>query len=245
MSYVVTALRENPELAVFSTLAAGFLLGRIQIRSFKLGNVVGTLFAGLLIGQLGIDVPTTVKVVFFDLFLFATGYKVGPQFIRGLGRSALPQVALALVLCGTSLLLAVLAATLFDYDSGTAAGLIAGFTGSTIIGTAGDAISRLGLPRRRPIGCSTTSRSPRSDLHGGHRGIRWFLSGTPSPQGGSQAEGQAGGGSCSGVAPEGRPAHRHTGAGSSGPMRLTRGGGGAALPRWRLFRTGARLRRAH
>ena len=30
-----------------------------------------------------------VRVVFFDLFLFATGYKVGPQFFRGLGRQAL------------------------------------------------------------------------------------------------------------------------------------------------------------
>ena len=29
-----------------------------------------------------------VRVVFFDLFLFATGYKVGPQFFRGLGAGA-------------------------------------------------------------------------------------------------------------------------------------------------------------
>ena len=94
MGYFLTALRTNPELAIFLTLAGGFVLGRIKIGSFQLGNVVGTLLAGVLIGQLGIQVPTVVKVVFFDLFLFATGYKVGPQFIRGLGKSALPQVAL-------------------------------------------------------------------------------------------------------------------------------------------------------
>jgi putative transport protein len=147
MRYVVTSLRENPELAVFLTLALGFVVGRIRIGSFRLGNVVGTLLAGVLIGQLDINVPPIVKVVFFDLFLFATGYKVGPQFIRGLGRAALPQVALTAVLCVSSLLTTLAAAQLLGYDSGTAAGLMAGaFTESTVIGTAGDAIGRLDLP---------------------------------------------------------------------------------------------------
>ena len=90
MSWFVSTLRENPELAIFLTLAIGFAIGRVRIGSFTLGNVVGTLLAGVLVGQLGIQVDPLVKVVFFDLFLFATGYKVGPQFIRGLGRSALP-----------------------------------------------------------------------------------------------------------------------------------------------------------
>jgi len=148
MDYVLTALRQNPELAVFLTLALGFALGSLKIGSFKLGNVVGTLLAGVLIGQLDIQVPGTVKVVFFDLFLFATGYKVGPQFIRGMGRSALPQVAVTVVLCVTSLLVTVVAAKALGYDTGTAAGLLAGaFTESTVIGTAGDAITRLGLPK--------------------------------------------------------------------------------------------------
>jgi putative transport protein len=148
MQFLVTALRQNPELAVFLTLALGFALGSVTFGSFKLGNVVGTLLAGVLIGQLDIQVSGTVKVVFFDLFLFATGYKVGPQFIRGLGRSALPQVGVTVVLCVTSLLVALGAAKALGYDTGTAAGLLAGaFTESTVIGTAGDAIARLGLPQ--------------------------------------------------------------------------------------------------
>jgi putative transport protein len=147
IDYVVRALRDNPELAVFLTLAIGFVVGRLRIGSFRLGNVVGTLLAGVVVGQLGIAVPPAVKVVFFDLFLFATGYKVGPQFIRGLGRSALPQAVLTVVLCVTSLLTALTAAKIMKYDSGTAAGLLAGaFTESTVIGTAGDTIKRLDLP---------------------------------------------------------------------------------------------------
>jgi putative transport protein len=147
MTYFVTALRENPELAIFLTLAVGFVIGRIRIGSFSLGNVVGTLLAGVVIGQLDIKVSPLVKVVFFDLFLFATGYKVGPQFFRGLKKNAGPQVALTVVLCVTSLVTTVTAAKIFGYDSGTAAGLMAGaFTESTVIGTAGDTINRLDIP---------------------------------------------------------------------------------------------------
>ena len=147
MDYLVTSLRHSPELAIFLTLALGFVIGRVRIGSFKLGNVVGTLLAGVLIGQLDIDVNPLVKIVFFDLFLFATGYKVGPQFFRGLKKNAGPQVALTIVLCVTSLVVTVTAAKILKYDPGTAAGLMAGaFTESTVIGTAGDTISRLDLP---------------------------------------------------------------------------------------------------
>jgi putative transport protein len=144
---LVAALRQNPELAIFLTLALGFLFGRLRIGTFKLGNVVGTLLAGVLIGQLAIKIHPLVEVVFFDLFLFATGYKVGPQFFRGLKKNAVPQVLLTIVLCVTSLVVTVAAAKALGYDCGTAAGLMAGaFTESTVIGTAGDTIARLNLP---------------------------------------------------------------------------------------------------
>src|SRR3954469_14978720 len=146
MNYVTQALREHQELAIFLTLALGFFIGRLKIRTFSLGTAVGTLLAGVAIGQLNIQVPATVKYVFFDLFLFTTGYKVGPQFFRALKKDALPQVALTLVLCVVCLLAAFTAAKLLGYDMGTASGLLAGaFTESTVIGTASDAIGRLDL----------------------------------------------------------------------------------------------------
>src|SRR5262245_64414201 len=146
MEWFATSLRENPELAIFLTLAIGFVIGRVRIKGFSLGAVVGTLLAGVLVGQLGIKVDPLVKVVFFDLFLFATGYKVGPQFFRGLKKNAASQALLTLVLCLASLLTTVLAAKVMGYDSGTAAGLLAGaFTESTVIGTAGNPIARLPL----------------------------------------------------------------------------------------------------
>jgi len=148
MRFVVDALRGNPELAIFLTIAVGFLIGRLKFGSFSLGTVVGCLLAGVLIGQLDIKVPTAVKTVFFDLFLFTTGYKVGPQFFRALKRDAIPQVALTVVICVACLLTALGFAKLLGYDMGTAAGLLAGaFSESTVIGTAGEAIQRLDLPQ--------------------------------------------------------------------------------------------------
>jgi len=147
MTWFVTSLRENPELAVFLTLAIGFVIGRVRIGGFSLGNVVGTLLAGVLVGQLDVKIDPLVKVVFFDLFLFATGYKVGPQFFRGLKKNAASQALLTAVLCVVSLATTLVAAKVMGYDCGTAAGLLAGaFTESTVIGTAGNTITRLALP---------------------------------------------------------------------------------------------------
>ncbi len=144
MNYLTHALRQHQELAVFLTLAVGFFIGRLRVGTFSLGTAVGTLLAGVAIGQLNIQVPAVVKYVFFDLFLFTTGYKVGPQFFRALKKDALPQLAITLVLCVTCLLAAFTAAKLLGYDVGTAAGMLAGaFTESTVIGTASDAIGRL------------------------------------------------------------------------------------------------------
>jgi putative transport protein len=177
MTWFIEALRHNAELAIFLTLALGFTIGRFKLGSFTLGTVVGTLLSGVLVGQLGIQVPGIVKTVFFDLFLFTTGYKVGPQFFRGLKKDAVSQVALTVVLCVTCLLTALAAAKVLGYDTGTAAGLLAGaFSESTVIGTAGEAINRLALPAEQkaalinniPIAYAVTYLV-------GTAGLVWFL----------------------------------------------------------------------
>ena len=147
MQSLIDILRSHVELAIFLTLALGFFLGKIRIGSFKLGVMLGTLLAGVLIGQLSISIPPVARIIFFDLFLFATGYKVGPQFFYGLRREALPQLALTIVICVSCLITVYIISKMMGYDVGTASGLLAGsFTESTVIGTAGDAIQRLSLP---------------------------------------------------------------------------------------------------
>ena len=144
--WLVETLRHHPEMALFLTLALGYWIGKIRIGSVTLGAVVGVLIAGAVIGQIGIVVSSDLKTAFFLLFLFAIGYRCGPQFFSGLRASGLPQVALTVVLCGTGLVTAYLLAKGFGFDAGTAAGLIAGaLTESAAVGTGTDALNRLGI----------------------------------------------------------------------------------------------------
>jgi len=144
--WLIQALRSHGELALFLSLALGYALGKLRVGSFKVGPVLGCLIAGVLVGQLDIPVSRDLKYAFFLLFLFAIGYKTGPQFFSGLKSSGLPQTGLTVFLCGTGLGTAWLVATLFGFDVGTAAGLVAGgLTESATVGTAGDAIARLTL----------------------------------------------------------------------------------------------------
>ena len=136
----------EPLLALFVTIALGYLVGKIKIGSFVLGGVAGTLLIGVIIGQLGVNIDGGIKGIFFALFIYAVGFQGGPQFFHALNRRSLNQLASAFVMCFTGLLCVLGAAWLFGLDRGMAAGLAAGgLTQSAIIGTAGDAIGKLGL----------------------------------------------------------------------------------------------------
>jgi len=45
----------------------------------ELGPVLGTLAAGLVIGQFGITIPPSVTNLFFLFFVFALGFRTGPE----------------------------------------------------------------------------------------------------------------------------------------------------------------------
>jgi putative transport protein len=146
MTWLQGILQAHPEIAFFLVLGLGYLFGKLSLGSFKLGAVTGTLLAGVLVGQLGVSLPNEVKQCFFLLFLFAIGFRTGPQFFRGLKSDGLAHAALAAVVATTGLVVAWIVTVLFGYDAGTAAGLVAGaLTESATIGTAMDAIARLDL----------------------------------------------------------------------------------------------------
>lgn len=146
MEWIFNQLREHPELAIFFTLFAGFWLGRLKIGKFSLGTVTSVLLVGVLVGQLNISVDGPMKAVFFLLFLFAVGYKVGPQFFRGLKKDGLPQVGFAALMCVVSLVAPWILAKIMGYHVGEAAGLLAGSqTISAVIGVASDTINQLNI----------------------------------------------------------------------------------------------------
>jgi putative transport protein len=147
LEWFAQTLRTYPEIAIFLTLGIGYYVGKFTIRGIGLGAVTATLLAGIVIGQLGITISPHVKSTFFLMFLFAVGYGVGPQFVRGVAKDGLPQALFAVVQCVLCLGAAVMIANFVGYDLGYAAGLYAGSqTISASMGLATDAINRLGLP---------------------------------------------------------------------------------------------------
>ena len=146
MEWVIHLLRQHSELAIFLTIAAGFWIGKIKVGQFSLGIVTSVLLVGVLVGQLNITIEEPVKSVFFLLFLFAIGYKLGPQFFRGLKKDGLPQVGFAVLMCVGCLVITWILALIMGYNAGEAAGLLAGAqTISAVIGVADDTINGLNI----------------------------------------------------------------------------------------------------
>jgi aspartate-alanine antiporter len=147
MDWTSYILKATPEIVLFVALALGHALGRVKLGRFNLGGVAGSLIAGLIIGQLtGVIMPDALKAVCFALFIYAVGFKSGPEFFGGLNHSSLKLVASSVVQCVTALITVIALARVFGFGKGFGAGLGAGaLTQTAMLGTAGDAIARLNL----------------------------------------------------------------------------------------------------
>ncbi len=146
LDWLFATLRQYPEIAIFLSLGIGYYVGKFTFKGLGLGSVTATLLAAVVIGQLGITINQPLKAFAFLMFLFAVGYGVGPQFVRGVAKDGLPQALYAVVVCVLCLGAGVGVAKLAGYDLGYAAGLYAGSqTISASMGLATDAINRLGL----------------------------------------------------------------------------------------------------
>ncbi len=146
MEILMNYISSNALIAIFLSIAIGFFIGKVKLGKFTLGGVAGSLIIAVIIGQLGYNIPGIVKTFFFGLFVYACGYNGGPQFFGSLNRKSLKFVISGIVMTVSGLVCVLIAANLFHFDKGLAAGLAAGgLTQSAIIGTAGDAISKLGL----------------------------------------------------------------------------------------------------
>ena len=147
INWFFQTLRTYPEIAIFLSLALGYYFGSFTYKGLGLGAVTATLIAAVIIGQIGITISGPLKPTFFLMFLFAIGYGVGPQFVRGIAQDGVPQAIFAAVVCVFCLAAAYMGAKIAGYDVGSAVGLYAGSqTISASMGLATDAINRLGLP---------------------------------------------------------------------------------------------------
>ena len=147
IDWLFATLKQYPEIAIFLALALGYYFGKFNFKGIGLGSVTATLIAGVVIGQIGITINQPLKATAFLLFLFAVGYGVGPQFVRGIAKDGVPQALFSAVQCVFSLAACVIIAKIAGYDLGYSAGFYSGSqTISAAMGLSTDAINRLGLP---------------------------------------------------------------------------------------------------
>ncbi len=153
IQWIVQFLRDNPSILLFGSLAGGYAIGKLKFGTFSLGSTTSVLLVSIVIGAVllsgqGKNDPSyhlgLIKTIAFGLFIFAIGYKVGPDFVGGLKRGGMKYVTIAVFFCLIALGIAVMLAKLFSLNSGYAGGMVAGaLTQSSVIGTADNALQQL------------------------------------------------------------------------------------------------------
>lgn len=146
MEQIVDLCRSYPQIVVFLAIALGYFVGKLKFFGFSIGSTAGVLLVALLLGQMNIKVPGLLKAVGFALFIFAIGYKVGPQFFGALKKEGLNYIWISLVVAVVGLATAIFLGKFLGFDKGTTAGLLGGaMTQSSVIGTAEGAIDQLSI----------------------------------------------------------------------------------------------------
>src|SRR5262245_14081116 len=142
-------LQAQPFVALFGVLAAGMILGRPAIRGISLGSVVCIILVGLLVSigshvstGVALALPDVIKTIFFNIFIFALGVKIGPQFFAGLKRDGWHMVAIGATVAVLAPAISYGFGWLFDLPPGAVAGLLAGSNNSSAtFGTASSALT--------------------------------------------------------------------------------------------------------
>src|SRR3954468_1132730 len=143
-----TFLQQNPYLLLFFVVGLAVLIGRGNIKGYGLGMVAGAIIvgAGLSVWAsvygVKLELNTFAKSLFYYLFMYGVGLRVGPSFINSLKGDGLKFCILALVSSVLGLALVVICSKLFALPIGAAGGMLAGSqTMSAAIGSAEQAIT--------------------------------------------------------------------------------------------------------
>ncbi|MGE5098682.1 MAG: transporter, partial [Deltaproteobacteria bacterium] len=140
-------LAANPFVLLFLVVAGAVLLGKQTIKGYGLGMVASAIVVGAALSawastygvKMGIDNFT--KSMFYYLFMYGVGLRVGPSFINSLKGDGLKFTVLAVVCSVLGLLGAVAFTKWWDLPAGAAGGILAGsMTMSAAIGSAEEAV---------------------------------------------------------------------------------------------------------
>ena len=146
-------LQQNPYLLLFFTVGLAVWVGRFSVKGYGLGMVAAAIIVGCglsvwasVYGQkLALD--NFAKSLFYYLFMYGVGLRVGPSFINALKGDGLKFSLLAVLSCVVGLGLVLWGVKFFDLPPGAAGGILAGSqTMSAAIGSAEQALADIRLP---------------------------------------------------------------------------------------------------
>ena len=148
MSSFFQFLGANPFILLFVTVGLAVWLGRQSVGGYGLGMVAAAIIVGCALSVWGsaygvkLALDNFTKSMFYYLFMYGVGLRVGPSFVNSLGGDGLKFTFLAFVSCVIGLTLVVFGANLFGLPPGAAGGMLAGSqTMSAAIGSAEEAIN--------------------------------------------------------------------------------------------------------
>lgn len=140
-------LATNPYILLFVTVGLAVWLGRQTVAGYGLGMVASAIIVGCGLSvwasaygeKLALDNFT--KSLFYYLFMYGVGLRVGPSFMNSLGGDGIKFTALAVVSCLIGLSIVVVGVNLMELPPGAAGGILAGSqTMSAAIGSAEQAV---------------------------------------------------------------------------------------------------------
>lgn len=141
-------LGQNAYMVLFFTVALSVWVGRKSIAGYGLGMVAAAIIVGCGLSVWASAYGVTLKLdnftksIFYYLFMYGVGLRVGPSFMNSLGKDGLRYTVLAVVSCVIGLFIVVVGAKLFDLPPGAAGGMLAGSqTMSAAIGSAEEAVN--------------------------------------------------------------------------------------------------------
>ena len=150
METIIQYAQDNIVLILFLNVGLGYLVGKLKIGSVGLGSTTGVLIVGIIIGLLHLEVQSIIKSVFFTLFLFTLGVKIGPGLVNVLlSRASLKYLIICLFSGGLLTAALRLTANLFGLSNVVTGGLAAGaMTTSAALAASQAAVSSggIGLP---------------------------------------------------------------------------------------------------
>lgn len=142
-------LSENPYILLFFTVGMAVLVGKFAVKGYGLGMVAAAVVVGAALATwastygVKLQLDNFAKSLFYYLFMYGVGLRVGPAFFNSLKKDGITFTILAVICSFLGLGLVVLMTKWLALPAGSAGGILAGSqTMSAAIGTAEMAVEQ-------------------------------------------------------------------------------------------------------